>query len=101
MAAWLALYPSAGSAYTYAARGLNPHLGFLAGWAMILDYLLVPVICTIYGALTLQSLIPWSFYWLGVVLLAASMTVANLLGERATARTNLVLMILMSAVILW
>jgi len=34
-----ALYPTAGSAYTYVGRGLNPHLGFLAGWAMILDYL--------------------------------------------------------------
>jgi putrescine importer len=47
-----ALYPSAGSAYTYVGRGLNLHLGFLAGWAMLLDYLLVPLICTVYGALT-------------------------------------------------
>ena len=39
-----ALYPSAGSAYTYVGRGLNAHLGFLAGWAMFLDYLLVPLI---------------------------------------------------------
>src|SRR5262249_15852456 len=31
-----ALYPAAGSAYTYVGRGLNPHLGFLAGWAMFL-----------------------------------------------------------------
>src|SRR5256885_10723823 len=28
-----ALYPSAGSAYTYVGRGLNPHLGFMAGCA--------------------------------------------------------------------
>jgi len=96
-----ALYPSAGSAYTYVARGLNPHLGFLAGWAMIFDYLLVPVICTIYGALTLQRLIPATSYWLWVFLLAVSMTAVNVLGVRATARTNLVLMILMSAVVLW
>lgn len=33
------LYPVAGSAYTYVGRGLNAHLGFLAGWAMFLDYL--------------------------------------------------------------
>src|SRR2546428_9897113 len=33
-----ALYPAAGSAYTYVGRGLNPHLGFLAGWAVIPDY---------------------------------------------------------------
>jgi len=36
------LYPSAGSAYTYVGRGLNPYLGFLAGWAMLLDYLFIP-----------------------------------------------------------
>jgi amino acid transporter len=35
-----ALFPSAGSAYTYVGRGLNTHLGFLAGWAMVLDYLI-------------------------------------------------------------
>ena len=39
-----ALFPSAGSAYTYVGKGINPHLGFLAGWAMFLDYLLLPLI---------------------------------------------------------
>src|SRR3990170_5014278 len=53
-----ALYPAAGSAYTYVSKGLNPHLGFLAGWAMFLDYLLVPLLCTIYGALTVGRLVP-------------------------------------------
>jgi len=37
-----ALYPSAGSAYTYVGRGLNAHAGFLVGWAMFLGYLVVP-----------------------------------------------------------
>jgi len=53
-----ALYPLAGSAYTYVGRGLNPHLGFLAGWAMLLDYLLVPVICILYAAITIQRVVP-------------------------------------------
>jgi len=43
-----AVYPSAGSAYTFVGYGLNPHLGFLAGWAMFLDYLIVPLICTVW-----------------------------------------------------
>lgn len=29
------VYPSAGSACTYVSRALNVHLGFLAGWAMV------------------------------------------------------------------
>src|SRR5438045_7557450 len=50
-----ALYPAAGSAYTYVGRGLNPHLGFLAGWAMFLYYLLIPVVSVIYGAESLRE----------------------------------------------
>src|SRR5499427_9980252 len=49
------LYPTAGSAYTYVGKGLNPHLGFLAGWAMILDYLLQPLINTVWIATALHE----------------------------------------------
>jgi putrescine importer len=41
------LYPRAGSAYSYAARSITLHLGFLAGWAMFLDYLVIPLISAI------------------------------------------------------
>src|SRR3954467_3772632 len=43
-----ALYPSAGSAYTYVGRGLHPYLGFISGWAMLLDYVISPLFCVIY-----------------------------------------------------
>ncbi len=66
-----AKFPAAGSAYTYVGRGLNPHLGFLAGWAMILDYLLVPLICTIYAALTIQRLVPTIPYAVWAAVIAA------------------------------
>ena len=49
-----ALYPAAGSAYTYVGRGLNPHLGFIAGWAMFLDYLVIPVV-SVMGASNVKS----------------------------------------------
>ena len=96
-----ALYPSAGSAYTYVGRGLNSHLGFLAGWAMFLDYLLVPLICTIYGALTVERLVPEVPYAVWAALFASTMTIVNLRGIQTTARTNLVLCALMCAVVVW
>ena len=37
------VYPSTGSVYTYISKGLNPHLGFIVGWAMFLEYLFQPV----------------------------------------------------------
>ena len=95
-----AVYPSAGSAYTFVGYGLNPHLGFLAGWAMFLDYLIVPLICTVYGALTVQRLVPEAPYVVLAAAFAGAMTLINLRGIRTTARTNLVLATVMSAVIL-
>lgn len=94
-----ALYPSAGSAYTYVRLSLNARLGFLTGWAMFLDYLLVPLICTIYGAITLAKLIPGVPYWGWVLLFSIVMTGVNLGGIRFTARTNMLLMLVMMAVI--
>src|SRR4051812_4830634 len=32
-------FPISGSVYAYAGRGLHPAAGFLAGWAILLDYL--------------------------------------------------------------
>lgn len=93
-----ALYPAAGSAYTYVGKGLNAHLGFLAGWAMILDYLLIPVINTAYVALTIQRLIPAIPFPVLAALAAAGMTLLNLRGIRSTAPANVALLAAMSVV---
>ncbi|MGD1158100.1 MAG: APC family permease [Terriglobia bacterium] len=93
------LYPTAGSAYTYVGRGLNPHLGFLAGWAMFLDYLIQPLLNGIYGALTIQRFFPFVPYAALAALFVGTMTLLNLRGIRATARANIVLLIIMCTVI--
>jgi hypothetical protein len=41
----------------YVGRGLNPHLGFVAGWVMFLDYLIIPIMSVVYAALSLQRLV--------------------------------------------
>src|SRR6202165_6395205 len=41
------VYPSAGSAYTYVGQEIHPALGYVTGWAMVMDYILNPLICTI------------------------------------------------------
>jgi amino acid transporter len=94
-----ARYPSAGSAYTYVSRGFGPHAGFLVGWAMFLDYLIIPAINTIYGALTLQRLFPSVPYLVWALLFAAVITILNLMGVRSMARTNSILLAAMFLVI--
>src|SRR5450432_1440996 len=95
-----ALYPTAGSAYTYVGKGLNPHLGFLAGWAMILDYLLQPLINTVWIATALHeryiSQIPYAA-WAAII--AGIITLLNLRGIRSSARANKVLLFFMFVVV--
>jgi putrescine importer len=95
-----ALYPSAGSAYTYVGKGLNPHLGFLAGWAMILDYLLQPLINTVWIATAMHErytpMVPF-IVWAAII--AGIMTLLNLAGVKSSARSNKVLLAVMSVVV--
>ena len=93
------LYPTAGSAYTYVGRGLNPHLGFLTGWAMFLDYLIQPLLNGIYGALTIQRFFPFVPYAALAAVFVGMMTLLNLRGIRATARANILLLTIMCVVI--
>lgn len=94
-----ALYPAAGSAYTYVGRGLNPHLGFLAGWAMLLDYLIIPLFCVVYGSLIVQRMLPHVPYVILAAGFASGITYLNVRGIRATARANEVLMAFMGIVL--
>jgi amino acid transporter len=95
-----ALFPSAGSAYTYVGKGINPHLGFLAGWAMFLDYLLLPLINTVWIAAAMHNVytpnIPFVI-WAATV--AGIITLLNLRGIRSSARQNKVLLFGMFIVI--
>jgi putrescine importer len=92
------VYPSAGSVYTYVSRGFNPHIGFVLGWAMFLEYLFQPLQNSLYAALTVQRLLP--HVPLAVLSAAAVgfMTLLCWMGIRTTARTNQVLLAFMSFV---
>lgn len=95
-----ALYPSAGSAYTYVGRGLHPYLGFVSGWAMLLDYVVSPIFCVIYGTLALQRAVPWLPFSVGAAAFAGGITYLNLRGIKSTARANQILLVLMFVVLI-
>jgi amino acid transporter len=90
-------YPAAGSTYTYAQQALSEHVGFLAGWAMILDYVLIPLLSVIYASLTAARLLPDVPYFAWAVLFTAAITVVNVRGIRVTARASKFMMIIMTA----
>ena len=85
-----AAYPKAGSAYSYVSHELHPHLGFLTGWSIALDYVLNPAIGTIWCAKAAMNILPIPFaVW--VIFFAALFTWLNLRGIETNARTNTLL----------
>lgn len=90
-------FPSAGSTYTYVQRSLNPHVGFLAGWSMILDYFLIPLLSVIYASLIANRMLPQIPYEFWAVVFTAGITLINVRGIRVTARAGNLMMVLMIA----
>jgi len=92
-------YPSAGSAYTYVSREIHHGFGYLTGWAMLMDYILNPLICTIICSKLTQNILPGMPYWILAVLYAGFFTALNLRGVKTSARINEVLAAGMSIVV--
>lgn len=95
-----AVYPSAGSVYTYVSRGFGPMFGFVVGWAMFLEYLFQPLQNSLYAALTIQRLVPHVPFALLSAAAVGFMTCLCWFGIRTTARANEILLAFMSVVML-
>ena len=94
------LYPSAGSAYTYVGRELHPALGYVTGWSMAMDYMLNPLICTIWCSKAAGNLAPQIPYAAWAVFFAVLFSALNLRGVRTSARINEILAGAMTLVVL-
>jgi putrescine importer len=93
------VYPSAGSAFTYVGREVNIGLGYATGWSMVMDYVLNPIICTIWCSKAAMNIVPGIPYAAWVTLFAVLFTVLNLRGVKASARTNEILAVAMCIVL--
>ncbi|GGK36399.1 porin [Pilimelia terevasa] len=93
------VYPMAGSVYNYAGRGIAAPVGFLAGWAVLLDYLLVPCLLYVVAGVAMNAAFPAvpTLVWVvGFVLLN---TLVNSFGIRLTALVTKVFLVAELAVL--
>lgn len=79
-AAMSSKFPIAGSVYSYVQRAINPHVGFMSGWLILLDYILVPSLLLVMVANWGTTLVPGSPWWLWVVVFIAFNTFVNVRG---------------------
>jgi len=81
-------YPSAGSAFTYVGQEINPALGYVTGWSMVMDYMLNPMICIIWISQQAHVFAPGVPYPVWAVFFALVFTGLNLQGVKTSARVN-------------
>lgn len=81
-------YPSAGSAFTYVTREFSPVLGYVTGWAMLMDYVLNPLICIIWCSRAAMNFAPQIPYAVWAVAFFALFTSVNLVGIKNSARIS-------------
>jgi amino acid transporter len=92
-------FPISGSVYSYAGRGLHPSAGFLAGWAVLLDYLLLPTLAYVVSAAAMRAIFPSIPQSAWVLLFIVSNTTINLLGIETTARASKIFLAMQLVVI--
>jgi putrescine importer len=94
------VYPRAGSAFTYVSEELNPKLGYVVGWAMLMDYLLNPIICVIWCSQAARNIVPGVPFAFWAISFAVLSTFLNTRGIQTSSRVNAFLSIAMTLVVI-
>jgi putrescine importer len=96
-----AAFPEAGSTYAYASKAIHPVVGYLAGWVMILDYILMPMLCVIIVGATSHKLLPAVPYSIWVIFTATAITALNLRGIEMTSLASTIFNVILGISIIW
>ena len=88
--------PTAGSVYGFARNALGPFAGFMAGWMILLDYLMIPGYLYLLISVALDSLVPGIDRSVWIVLLCGLTLGINWFGVTVTSRVNLATVVIQS-----
>jgi len=91
--------PTAGSVYGFARHALGELPGFVAGWMILLDYLLIPAFVYVAISVAFGALVPGVDRAVWVAVLVAFTTVVNWFGVTVTTRASFIAVIVQVAVV--
>lgn len=94
------VYPHGGSAFLYVGKEIHASLGYLTGWCLVMDYVLNPLICTIWCSRAAMNFLPGIPYVMWAVFFAALFTTLNCNGVETSARINAAMAAALGVVIL-
>ncbi|MDR0620395.1 MAG: APC family permease [Deltaproteobacteria bacterium] len=83
-------FPIAGSVYSYVQHGINPHVGFVVGWLILLDYIFVPALLYLIVGVWCQDLFPQLPVMIWIVIFIIVNTLINIRGIQMTAKTDFI-----------
>ncbi|MCM3170755.1 APC family permease [Paenibacillus sp. MER 99-2] len=81
-------FPVSGSAYTYTTKSMNPFIGFMVGWAILLDYLFSCIIAVLMFGINLHAQftsVPASVW---IVLCTLVVMIINIIGIKTSANVS-------------
>ena len=87
-------FPNAGAAYTFTQKSLNPHIGFLVGWSILLDYLFCPMISALLAGIAMKAYFPSIPMYIWIIIFIITITIVNILGITVAAKFNTAILFL-------
>ncbi|HVI39352.1 MAG TPA: APC family permease [Anaerovoracaceae bacterium] len=93
-------YPIAGSVYSYVTRSIHPYLGFLSGWAILMDYLLIPLLNFIAAGIFVNAFLPFIPIWAVVITIVTVVTIINCIGIKVASTANIIMVTITIIVVL-
>lgn len=93
-------YPLSGSIYNYVKYVISPFWGFIAGWLLALDYILIPTITSVSSAIYAHQLVPAVSYEAWLLFFVLSMGTLNLIGIKSTSYINSAILFIQVVIVL-
>lgn len=81
-------FPNAGASYTFTQKSINPHIGFIVGWTIIIDYILSPMISALILGISLKAYFPSIPMYVWIISFIMIVTTVNILGIKLAAKLN-------------
>ncbi|TVY09711.1 APC family permease [Paenibacillus cremeus] len=81
-------FSASGSAYTYVKQSMHPYLGFLVGWALLLDYLFSPLIACLTFGIFIHAQFPSIPAAVPILLLNGVLAIIAIIGINFSAQIS-------------
>lgn len=84
-------FPISGSAYTYTQKAVNPEVGFLVGWAILMDYMFIPMVNYLLFGIFFNAAFPEIPPYVFVLFILILVTSINLRGIKLAVGMNMLI----------